>query len=90
MRETCDEKRKEDIARVEAKKAKHIQTLMQKHKAEFEKIKSYYRDTSHGNLDLIKTLKEEVGDMKKKEQGVQKEVSDISRLNKKLTKCGTN
>mmetsp|Transcript_26219 Transcript_26219/g.37282 ORF Transcript_26219/g.37282 Transcript_26219/m.37282 type:complete len:466 (+) Transcript_26219:13-1410(+) len=86
VRETCDEKRKEDIARIEAKKAKHIQTLMQKHKAEFEKIKSYYRDTSHGNLDLIKTLKEEVGDMKKKEQGVQKEVSDISRLNKKLTK----
>jgi hypothetical protein len=86
VREACDEKRKEDIARIEAKKTKHIQTLMGKHKAEFEKIKGYYRDTSHGNLDLIKTLKEEVGDMKKKEQGVQKEVSDISRLNKKLTK----
>lgn len=86
VREMCDERRKEDIARIESKKTKHIQTLMAKHKAEFEKIKGYYRDTSHGNLDLIKTLKEEVGDMKKKEQGVQKEVSDISRLNKKLTK----
>jgi len=86
VREACDEKRKENIARIESKKTKHIQTLMGKHKAEFEKIKGYYRDTSHGNLDLIKTLKEEVGDVKKKEQGVLKEVSDISRLNKKLTK----
>lgn len=86
VRETCDEKRKEDVARIEMRKTKHIQTLMAKHKLEFDKIKNYYRDITHANLDLIKTLKEEVGDMKKKEQGVQKEVIEISRINKKLSK----
>jgi len=86
VRDTCDEKRKEDVAKIELRKTKHIQLLMGHHKQEFEKIKNYYRDITHANLDLIKTLKEEVGDMKKKEQGVQKEVSDISRINKKLSK----
>jgi hypothetical protein len=86
VRDGCDEKRKENVAKIEMRKTKHIQQLMQHHKLEFEKIKNYYRDITHANLDLIKTLKEEVGDMKKKEQGVQKEVSDISRINKKLSK----
>lgn len=86
VRDACDEKRKENVSKIEAKKTKHIQQLMAHHKTEFDKIKNYYRDITHANLDLIKTLKEEVGDMKKKEQGVQKEVSDISRINKKLSK----
>jgi len=86
VREACDEKRKENVARIEQRKTMHIQKLMATHKVEFDKIKAYYRDITHANLDLIKTLKEEVGDMKKKEQGVQKEVNDISRINKKLSK----
>lgn len=86
VREACDEKRKEDVAKIEARKTTHIQQLMADHKSKFELIKSYYRDITHNNLDLIKTLKEEVGDMKKKEHGVQKEVSEISRINKKLSK----
>jgi len=86
VRDRCDEKRKENVTKIESHKTKHIQNLMAHHKTEFEKIKNYYRDITHANLDLIKTLKEEVGDMKKKEQGVQKEVMDISRINKKLSK----
>lgn len=86
VREACDEKRKEDVARIEMRKTKHIQTLMATHKQEFDKIKNYYRDITHANLDLIKTLKEEVGDMKKKEQDLQKDVNDISRSYKRLSK----
>jgi len=86
VRDRCDEKRKENVAKIETQKTKHIQNLMAFHKLEFDKIKNYYRDITHANLDLIKTLKEEVGDMQKKEQGVQKEVMDISRINKKLSK----
>lgn len=86
LREACEDKRKDDISKIEAKKTNHIQQLMSDHKAKFDAIKSYYRDITHNNLDLIKTLKEEVGDMKKKEHGVQKEVSEISRINKKLSK----
>ena len=55
-------------------------------KRKFDKIKKYYSDITHANLELIKNLKEEVGDMKKKEAAVQKEVNDIRRINKKLSK----
>jgi hypothetical protein len=86
VRERYDEKRKDDVSKIEQKKNNHIQKLMSIHKQAFDNIKAYYRDITHANLDLIKTLKEEVGDMKKKEQGVQKEVNDIRRLNKKMMK----
>jgi len=36
----------------------------------FADIKNYYNDITHNNLDLIKSLKEDVHDMKKKEQQV--------------------
>jgi hypothetical protein len=86
VREDCDEKRKEEITRIELKKNTHIADLMAKHKRKFDKIKKYYSDITHANLELIKNLKEEVGDMKKKEAAVQKEVNDIRRINKKLSK----
>ena len=38
----------------------------------FADIKNYYNDITHNNLDLIKTLKEDVAEMKKKE-GVKEE-----------------
>lgn len=86
VREACDERRKQDVTKIETRKTAHIQALMQNHKQEFDKIKNYYRDITHANLDLIKTLKEEVGDMKKKEQDRHKELMEISRINKKLSK----
>jgi hypothetical protein len=33
-------------------------------------IKNYYNDITHNNLDLIKTLKEDVAEMKKREAQV--------------------
>lgn len=86
VREEYDEKRKEEVARIELKKNTHIADLMAKHKKKFDKIKKYYSDITHANLELIKNLKEEVGDMKKKEAAVQKEVLDIRRINKKLSR----
>jgi hypothetical protein len=86
VRDAMDEKRKDDVSKIEMRKNAHISLLMSKHKKAFDDIKNYYRDITHANLDLIKTLKEEVGDMKKKEQGVQKEVNEISRINKRLSK----
>jgi len=86
LRAEQDEKRKEEIQRLEMKKNTHIADLMSKHKRKFDKIKKYYSDITHANLELIKNLKEEVGDMKKKEAAVQKEVADIKRINKKLSK----
>jgi hypothetical protein len=40
---------------------------MKKHERSFAEIKNYYNDITHNNLDLIKALKEDVAEMKKRE-----------------------
>jgi len=45
----------------------HINDLMRKHERAFAEIKNYYNDITHNNLDLIKALKEDVAEMKKRE-----------------------
>jgi hypothetical protein len=48
------------LAQVEERKNYHINELMKKHEKAFGEIKNYYNDITHNNLDLIKSLKEEV------------------------------
>jgi hypothetical protein len=43
----------------------------------FADIKNYYNDITHNNLDLIKSLKEDVHEMKKKEQQVRCNQTDM-------------
>lgn len=59
-REVLDKRRKEEIKTVEDKKAAMIEELMTEHQRAFADIKNYYNDITHNNLDLIKSLKEEV------------------------------
>lgn len=86
VRDEADEQRKEDVQRIEHRKGEHIYKLMMKHKTAFEEIKEYYQDITRANLELIKTLKEDKGDMQKKEQGVEKEVREIQRKNNRKVK----
>lgn len=51
----------------------------------FSDIKNYYNDITHNNLDLIKTLKEDVADMKKKENQNEKLMFEIAQENKRLS-----
>lgn len=89
MKEVRDEfegKKKADIERIENRKNDHIMRLMAKHKQAFDDIKEYFSDITRANLELIKTLKEDVGDMKKKERDIQKGVVEINRIHKKRSK----
>ena len=52
--------RKAEIKAIEKMKDAHIHELMKQHKEAFNEIKNYYNDITHNNLDLIKSLKEEV------------------------------
>merc|ERR1712070_1305508 len=45
----------------------------------------YYNDITHNNLDLIRSLKEEVAEMKKKELSNEKLMFEIAQENKKLS-----
>lgn len=60
----------QEIHEIEERKNSHINELMKKHERAFAEIKNYYNDITHNNLDLIKTLKEDVAEMKKREAQV--------------------
>mmetsp|Transcript_67360 Transcript_67360/g.140347 ORF Transcript_67360/g.140347 Transcript_67360/m.140347 type:complete len:557 (-) Transcript_67360:135-1805(-) len=85
LRDELDGRRKLEIHEVEERKNFHINELMKKHEKAFGEIKNYYNDITHNNLDLIKSLKEEVAEMKKKEAANEKLMFEIAQENKRLS-----
>merc|ERR1712070_1220979 len=73
------------MGEIEERKNNHINELMKKHEKAFGEIKNYYNDITHNNLDLIKSLKGEVSDMKKREASNEKLMYEIAQENKKLS-----
>lgn len=84
VRSELEAQRKADIQRIEDRKGAHIASLMQAHEKAFAEIKNYYSDITHSNLDLIKSLKEEVADMKKQEASDEKLMFEIAQENKRI------
>jgi len=84
-KEDLELRRKVDIHEIEERKNLHINDLMKNHEKAFGQIKNYYNDITHDNLKLIKSLKDEVTDMKKKAAANQKLMHDISQENKRLS-----
>lgn len=85
LQEEMDLRRKAEIQEIEERKNLHKLELTKKHEKAFSEIKCYYNDITHNNLDLIKVLKEDVADMKKKEAANEKLMYEIAQGNKKLT-----
>ncbi|KAJ7548140.1 hypothetical protein O6H91_08G119900 [Diphasiastrum complanatum] len=85
LRDDAELRRKQEIHEIEERKNTHINELMKKHEKAFTEIKCYYNDITQNNLDLIKTLKEDVTDMKKKEAANEKLMYEIAQENKRLT-----
>merc|ERR1711871_907947 len=85
LREDLELRRKVEILEIEERKNSHINELMKRHEKAFGEIKNYYNDITHNNLDLIKSLKEEAGDMKKKEAANEKLMFEIAQENKRLS-----
>jgi len=78
-------RRKVDIHEIEERKNLHINDLMRNHEKAFGQMKSYYNDITNDNLQLIKDLKNETVEKKKKAVGIQKVMYDISQENKRLS-----
>lgn len=85
LRDDLELRRKQEIHEIEERKNTHINELMKKHEKAFADIKTYYNDITHNNLDLIKTLKEDVAEMKKKEAQNEKLMYEIAQENKRLS-----
>lgn len=85
MRRELFESREAEVRRIEARKAKHVAQLLQAHEHAFADIKRYYTSIKHSNLDMIKSLKEEVHDLKRQEEMDEKKIVSIAQENKKLS-----
>lgn len=80
LRDDLELRRKQEIHEIEERKNSHINELMKKHERAFAEIKNYYNDITHNNLDLIKTLKEDVAEMKKREAQNEKLMYEIAQV----------
>lgn len=84
-RETLDKRRKEEIKQIEDRKHAMIEKLMAEHSKAFAEIKNYYNDITHNNLDLIKSLKEEVKELEADDRKDQLRLYEKRNENKKLS-----
>lgn len=84
-RENLDRVRKDEIKAIEEKKHVMIDHLMSEHQKVFADIKNYYNDITHNNLDLIKSLKEEVKELETEERKDEIRLHEKMQENKKLS-----
>ncbi|KAI8902072.1 growth arrest-specific 8, isoform CRA_c [Globomyces pollinis-pini] len=85
IRDELELKRKNEIHEIEERKNGQINALMKNHDKAFTEIKNYYNDITLNNLALINSLKEQVEEMKKKEERNEKQMADITAENKRLS-----
>ncbi|MBN3316598.1 DRC4 protein, partial [Atractosteus spatula] len=85
LREELELRRKTEIHEIEERKNGQINTLMKNHEKAFSDIKNYYNDITLNNLALINSLKEQVEEMKRKEERLEKEMAEVLLQNKRLT-----
>lgn len=78
-------RRKAEVQEVEAAKNGQIDALVKQHEKNFAKMKAYYTSITNSNLDLIKSLRDELDDMKKRQVANEQLMYEIASENRKLT-----
>nr|CAD7452108.1 unnamed protein product [Timema tahoe] len=73
-----------ELTEVEERKNKQISELMKNHEKAFSDIKNYYNDITLNNLALISSLKEQMEDVKRQEERMEKQLRDVQTENKRL------
>lgn len=84
LRQEEELRRKMEIREIEERKKSHINMLMKNHEKAFRDIRNYFSDIVYKNLDFITSLKEELKDMKRKEEKRNKEMVEVLEQNKEL------
>merc|ERR1711977_770778 len=84
IRDEMEKQRRLQILKIEEAKNAAIQKAMAKNQKDFQEIKVYYGDITTSNLDLIKRLKEEHHEIKKRESADAKHMFDLEQKNKQL------
>lgn len=85
LRKDMEEERAQRIKQIEKKKNDKIEFLTKEHLGKYTAIKSYYTDITATNLDLIKTLKNEINGLRKTEDQDKKLLQQIEKEYKNLS-----
>ncbi|XP_023717427.1 dynein regulatory complex subunit 4 isoform X2 [Cryptotermes secundus] len=73
-----------ELTEIEERKNKQVAELIKNHENAFSEIKNYYNDITLNNLALISSLKEQMEDMKTREEHMEKQLRDVTTENHKL------
>lgn len=84
IRDEMERQRRRQIAKIEDAKNERIKDVMQKDQKDLQEIKVYYGDITSSNLDLIKRLKEEYLEIKKRQNMDDRHMFDLEQKNKQL------
>ena len=84
LRKEMEKRRDLEIQKIEAKKNARIKELTAAHDKKYKDIKNYYQEITNTNLDIIKQLKEELADAKRKDATKLKQLMDQEKDNKKV------
>ncbi|KXS21885.1 hypothetical protein M427DRAFT_281219 [Gonapodya prolifera JEL478] len=85
VRDEMETRRRAEVHEIEERKNGQMREVVKGHERRFAEIKNYYNDITLNNLALINSLKEQVEEMKKKEERNEKLMADITLENKRLT-----
>merc|ERR1719506_3024518 len=85
IRDQMEQQRKRQTQKIEEAKRTHTERVMQKNSRDFQDIKMYYQEITSRNLDLIKHLKDDHQEIKKREEGHKKDMDRLEKKNKQLT-----
>jgi growth arrest-specific protein 8 len=85
VRSEMENHRKQLIKALEEKKDEKIKKLTSEHTKKYSDIKAYYTEITATNLDLIKTLRNEITALHKKEDEDKRLLNQIERERKELT-----
>nr|AAP60023.1 T-lymphocyte triggering factor [Trypanosoma vivax] len=84
LRDELELRRRAEIHEIEERKNEHINALIRQHEAKFQEMKAYYNQITTNNLEIIRTLKDEIAQMKQNDEHNESLMYDIDRENQNL------
>ena len=73
MRQNTERKRRQEIAKIEAKKNFAVEELKANHEKKFTDIRAFYNEITRSHMDMIKTLR---GDLKDEQRKMNQAIKD--------------
>ncbi|KPA80123.1 putative T-lymphocyte triggering factor [Leptomonas pyrrhocoris] len=84
LREDLELRRRAEIQDAEERYHMHINELIRQHEEKFSEMKNYYNHITQNNLEIIRSLKDEIATMKKNDEQNESLMYEIEKENSSL------